>query len=120
MSGRAIPGGLELSCTFAEGSQAQSCILTVCRMENGTEESCKNVTISREESTEGQEIKHFRPGLYIIIKVAEVENNGELTIHRKRNVLELRVTEPPPLTTVSGLYWKCCTIFLIYPWASIM
>ena len=35
---RAIPGGLELDCTFAEGSQAQSCILTVCRLENGMEE----------------------------------------------------------------------------------
>ena len=30
VSGRAISGGLNLSCMFAEGLQAQICILTVC------------------------------------------------------------------------------------------
>ena len=61
------------------------------------------MTISRAESTKGQQVANLQPGLYTITKVAEVESNGQLTIHRKRNVLELRVIEPPPLTTISGL-----------------
>ena len=98
-----MTGGVELSCTFADGSQAQSCILTICKMENGFEGSCWNITISRAESTKGQQVANLQPGLYTIIKVAEVESNGQLTIHKKINILELRVIEPPPSTTISGL-----------------
>ena len=103
VNGTVLTGGVEVSCTFADGSQAQSCILTICRMENGFEESCWNITISRAESTKGQQVANLQPGVYTITKVAEVESNGQLTIHRKRNILELRVIEPPPLTTISGL-----------------
>ena len=102
MNGTVLPGGLEFNCIFAEGSQAQSCILTVCRMENGIEESCMNITISREDNTESQQISNLQPGLYTVREVIEVENDGQLTIHRKKNVLELSVTEPPPSTTISG------------------
>ena len=51
VSGIVIPGGLKLSCTFAEGLQAQSCILTIYRiLENGMEIFIKNMTIGRENS----------------------------------------------------------------------
>ena len=103
MSGIVLPGGLELSCTFGEGSQSQSCILTVCRTENGITEFCKNITINREENIESGQINNLQPGLYTVREVAEVENNGQLTIHRKKNVLELRVTESSTATK-SGLY----------------
>ena len=99
-----LTGGLELSCTFADGSQAQSCILMICKMEYGVTEFCMNITISREESIVGQQVDNLQPGLYIIREMAEVESDGQLTIHRKQNVLELRVTEPPPSTTIPGLY----------------
>ena len=49
VSGRVIPGGLELSCTFAEGSQAQSCIITLHRIvENGMEFHCEHIHQQRE------------------------------------------------------------------------
>ena len=102
MNGTVLPqdGGVELSCTFAEGSRAQSCILSVCIMEDDIEEPCMNITINREENTTNQQIINLQPGLYIIREVAEVESDGQLTVHRKKNVLELRVNEPPHL----GLY----------------
>ena len=102
MNGTVLTGCLELTCTFAEGSQAQSCILTICKIENGIEDSCMNISINRAESTEGQRLQNLQPGLYTIREVAEIESNGQLTVHKKHNVLELRVTEPPPSTTISG------------------
>ena len=62
-----------------------------------------SVEYDRAESIKGQQVANLQPGLYTITKVAEVESNGQLTIHRKRNVLKLRVIEPPPSTTISGL-----------------
>ena len=102
VNGTILPqdGGVELSCTFAEGSHAQSCILSICRMEDDIEEPCMNITINREENTVNGQIINLQPGLYIIREVAEVESDGQLTFHRKKNVLELRVNEPPHL----GLY----------------
>ena len=99
VNGTVLPqdGGVELSCTFAEGSRAQSCILSVCRMEGDIEEPCRNITINREENTVNQQIISLEPGLYIIREVAEVESDGQLTVHREKNVLELRVNEPPHL-----------------------
>ena len=99
VNGTVLPqdGGVELSCTFAEGSRAQSCILSICRMEDDIEEPCRNITINREENTVNQQIINLQPGLYIIGEVAEVESDGQLTVHRKKNVLELRVNEPPYL-----------------------
>jgi hypothetical protein len=64
-------------------------------MEDDIEELCRNVTINREENTVNKKI-NLLPGLYIIREVAEVESDGQLTIHRKKNVLELRVNELPP------------------------
>ena len=91
VNGRPIAGGLELSCTFAEGSQAQSCILTIC---NGTYlEICRNISISREDPQTSGRLKGLDPGLYTIRKVAEVESDGQVTVHRRIVVLELQITE---------------------------
>ena len=92
VSGTAIAGGLELSCTFAEGSCAQSCILTVCRMENGKEESCMDIIIGREDTQTSGRIMNLQPGLYVVREVAEVESEGQVTIHNRRSVLELMIT----------------------------
>ena len=46
VSGTAIAGGLELTCTFAEGSQAQHCILIIYRtLENGVGTFIANIII---------------------------------------------------------------------------
>ena len=101
MSGRAIAGGLELNCTFAEGSQAQSCILTVCRLvqENGMEEFCRNVTINRRVLGK----VGLQPGFYVVRNVIEVESDGSMTIHGRIDVLlQLNIAEPPPTTSPTG------------------
>ena len=104
MNGSAIAGGLELSCTFAEGSQAQSCILAICRMENSMEVSCMNITISREEPQISGRQTNLQPGLYVVREVAEVESDGQVTIHGRRDVLELMITEllPTIISTMAG------------------
>ena len=104
MSGRAIAGGLELSCTFAEGSQAQSCILTVCRMENSMEDCCRNLTINRESPQQSGQVTGLQPGLYTLRNVIEVESDGSKTIHERTNVLlQLNITESLPTTAPIGI-----------------
>ena len=106
MSGRAIAGGLELSCTFAEGSQAQSCVLLICPKGTGFEGSCVTTTIFRNPHdsslmSTGQ-ITNLQPGLYLVIALAELEKDGELTSLRRKTELELELLiYPPPQTTTS-------------------
>ena len=79
----AIPGGLELGCTFVSGSQAQSCLVTVCRAENGS--SCiANITITRNGGSLSfaEQITNLPSGMYTIRQVAEVERDGEITVVR--------------------------------------
>ena len=102
MSGRAVAGGLELSCTFAAGSQAQSCILTVCRLENGMEEYCRNVTINRARLQGSGQLTGLQPGLYTLKNVIEVESDGSMTIRGRTAVLQLNITEPPPTKSPTG------------------
>ena len=97
-----MPGGLELSCTFAEGSQAQSCILTVCRLENGMEKYCRNVTINRERLQESGQLTGLQPGFYTLRNVIEIESDGSVTIQRRTDVLQLNINEPPPTTSPTG------------------
>ena len=90
VSSRAISGGLELSCTYAEGSQAQSCILEICNsiITNG---SCRNVIIAR-----GSQLSdHARPGMYI---VTVVENDGEITSIRINDMI---IVSPLVTTSIS-------------------
>ena len=102
VSGRAIPGGLELDCIFAEGSRAQSCILTVCRLENGMEEYCINLTMVRENLQQIGQLTGLQPGLYMVKNVTEVESDGSVTLHRRTDILQLTITEPPPTTAAMG------------------
>ena len=101
MSGRALPGGLELDCTFAKGSQAQSCILTVCRLENGMEEYCMNLTIVRENLQQSGQLTGLQPGLYTVKNVTEVESDGSMTLHRRTDKLQSPIIEPPPTTVTA-------------------
>ena len=103
VSGRAIPGGLELDCTFAEGSRAQSCILTVCRLENVVEEYCMNLTSVKENLQKSGQLTGLQPGLYIVKNVTEVESDGSVTLLRRTDVLQLTITEPPPTTAPTGI-----------------
>ena len=99
MSGRDIANGLELNCTFAEGSHAQSCILTVCRMAIDITESCWNITISREDSQTSAQQTDLQPGVYVVRGVAEVESDGRITIHGRSDVLNLMITPATTFTT---------------------
>ena len=101
MSGTAIACGLELNYTFAEGSQAQSCVLTVCRIKNNMEE-CKNLNISRESPQKSSQLTGLQPGFYVVRNVTEIESDGNMTIHRRTDVLQLNITEPPPTVAPTG------------------
>ena len=126
VSGRAIPGGLELDCTFAEGSRAQSCILAVCRLENGMEVYCysMNLTNVRENLQQSGQLAGLQPGLYTVKNVTEVESDGSVTLHRRTDVLQLTITEPPTTVTaltrtISGIYVDyslmiLCTLYMCY------
>ena len=108
MSGRATAGGVELSCTFTEGSQAQSCVLTVCRIENDTEK-CKNLSIRRESPQKSSQLTGLQPGYYVVRNVTEIESDGSMTIHGRTDILQLNITEPPPtiappVTMPGGLF----------------
>ena len=104
MSGAARVGGLELNCTLAEGSQAQSCILNVCRIENGVLGSCTNIlTIGRDDPQTAGRISNLPPGLYAVREVAEVESDGQITILERKNILELRIPDTIPSIT-QGLH----------------
>ena len=104
MSGRAIPGGLELNCTFADGSQAQGCILTISRiLESGMDRFIVNVSITRVNSHSIGQVLNLDLGEYVVREVAEVESDGQVTTHRRRNIiLTLLITERGPITT-SGI-----------------
>ena len=103
VSGTAIVGGLELNCTFAEGSQAQSCILSVCRIEKGILGSCTSIIIGRDNPQTAGQISNLLPGLYAVRKVAEVESDGQITILERKNILELRIPDTIPFTA-QGLH----------------
>ena len=105
MSGRAIPGGLELNCTFADGSRAQSCTLTISRiLESGMDRFIVNVSITRVNSHSSVQVLNLDLGEYVIREVAEVESDGQVTTHRRINsILTLLITELAPITT-SGTY----------------
>ena len=75
-----IPGGLELSCTFASGSQARSCVLTVCRVVVNEFIACLNITITRNDNTVTKMVDQL--GEYRIREVAEIESDGEMTTVR--------------------------------------
>ena len=105
VNGSAIVGGLNLSCTFAEGSQAQSCILTVCKVENGNSEgdSCMIITIARNRqlSTSSNQVTNFEPGLYSIRNVEEIESDSAITTVQLGvllNSLNFWIVEAPPST----------------------
>ena len=100
VSGTAIPGRVELSCTFVEGSQVKNCILTIYRtLQNGVEIFIANVTITRENPQTSRCVSNLELGEYVIRQVTEVESDGQVTIHRRRYVLSLMITEPAPTTT---------------------
>ena len=100
MSGRAIAGGLELSCTFAEGSQAQSCVLSIYRiLENNGDRFITNISISRENPQAIGILANLDLGDYVVRDIAEVERDGQMTIHIRIDELELSVIESAPVTT---------------------
>ena len=107
MGGTAIAGGLELRCTFAEGSQAQSCILTVCRLESGALISCMNITINREDPQRSGQIMNLQPGLYVVREVAEVESDGRVTTLNRRDVLELMSLLITTTSIIPGMLKLC-------------
>ena len=112
MSGRAIADGLELSCTFAEGSQAQNCILTIYRtLENGME---LFISIIRENPQTSGRVLNLGVGEYVVREMAEVESDGQITIHRRRhNMLKLLVTEPAPFITSDSTMLTPGCLFIV-------
>ena len=76
ISGSVIGEGLELSCTFANRSQTQSCILSVCRLENVNHRgSCINVTIPRDNHslTSSEQLTNLSPGQYVVSLVGQMD-----------------------------------------------
>ena len=102
MSGSAIVGGLELSCMFATGSQARSCVLTVCRVEDNSilKESCTYSTISRSTNslTSSKQEPISTSGMYSIVQVGEVESSGRVTVVELMGEISIYL---PPVSTTS-------------------
>ena len=91
VSGSVTAEGRELNCIYAEGSQAQGCILMICNSS-----LCINVTIPRDSrSSSIEQVNQLQLGDYTITAVAEIEEDGEVTSLRKRDALELMITFPP-------------------------
>ena len=105
----AIPGGLELSCTFVNGSQAQSCLLTVCRVEddNAVEGLCISITIRNTYMfTSTKQINNLQLGKYTITHVTTT-SGGEVNTVRgiELDVLQVRITDlvtSPSMATMSS------------------
>ena len=99
VSGSAMAEGRELNCIFAEGSQAQGCILMICNSS-----LCINVTIRRDsQSNFIEQVNQLQFGDYTVTAVAEIEEDGKVTSLRTKDALELMITFPPlePVTTES-------------------
>ena len=113
MIGRAIVGGLELSCIFAEGSQAQSCTLSIYRiLDIGMDKFIVNVSINRENLRSSGQVLNLELGEYVIREVAEVESDGQVTIHKRTDIIKLTVTLAPPATTIRTP-WPGCSILIL-------
>ena len=98
-----IPSGLELSCTFVSGSQAQSCLLTVCSVEDGS--SCiLSTTITRNGGslTFTKLVTNLPAGMYTIRQVTEVERDGEVTVVRGIDVGEVHVIDTPTMSATQS------------------
>ena len=91
VSGSATVEGRELNCIYAEGSQAQGCVLLICNSS-----LCINVTIPRDsQSNFIEQVNQLRLGDYTVTAVAEIEEDGEITSLRTRDALELMINFPP-------------------------
>ena len=91
VSGSATAEGRELNCTYAEGSQAQGCILMICNSS-----LCINATIPRDSQSKFiEQVNELQFGDYAITAVAEIEEDGEVTSLRTRDALELMIAFPP-------------------------
>ena len=66
-------GGLEVSCTFMDGSVASGCEITLCRMGQADDTVCMNITLQRDSPSTLVEIS----GNYSITQVVEVESDGQ-------------------------------------------
>ena len=92
------------------GSQAQSCLLTVCQVED--ESSCiTNTTITRNigSLTFTKEVTNLPSGMYTIRQVAEVERDGEVTVvsgidvGEAVNVIDVPTTSATPTSPSGGI-----------------
>ena len=92
MSGSATPVARELSCTYADGSQVQGCIVMICNIIPVA--PCPNVTITR-DSQSNEQVNNLPPGMYTVTAVAEIEEDGKVTSLRTRDALELMIIFSP-------------------------
>ena len=76
----ALPGAVEIRCSFLVGSMARGCRVTVCRLRIDGEvdmQRCWNMTLDRSIPTE--RLRGLEEGSYRITEVADVEDGGEIT-----------------------------------------
>ena len=59
-----------------------------------------NISISRVNSQTSGRVLNLAVGEYVVREVAEVESDGQVTIHGRRDVLELSITEPSSTKTI--------------------
>jgi hypothetical protein len=67
------------------------------------EEYCMNFTIVRGSLQQNGQLTGLQPGVYTVKNVTEVENDGSMTLHRRTDILQLNITEPPPTTAPTGV-----------------
>ena len=72
-----------------------------------------NVSIGREKPQASGQVSNLRLGEYVVREVAEVESDSKVTIHRRRDVLKLVLTEPATaITSVSTMSTPGCSFIV--------
>ena len=75
--------------------------------------SIANISISRENPQTNGRVSNLELGEYVIGEVAEVESDGQVTIHRRKDVLKLVITESAPTTTIESTMFTQGCLFIV-------
>ena len=68
-------------------------------------------TINREDQVLAQKVTNLQSGLYTVREVAEIESDGQVTIHKLKDVLELLITEHLSSTTSTSMTFRYQVVY---------
>lgn len=101
-------GSVRVSCSFLANSSARGCRVTFCKLEVGEMSSpspCKEIELSLDSPT--SIVMGLPEGVYKITRVADVEEDGNLSVLSDVSplvLLAISVMEPDMGTTIPPLF----------------